>query len=196
MKKVGKADMANNLHNPFIKCMIKIIGGGVVFVALLLTAAFFIFSSDRLSRYHTYGEILVTVDGKPYVIDGISVTMFYNTPKDGDTYKSTVIRDNKFRISKGVYGLNTYSFTLPPSVWGGDPGDEGILVEVADFNGAWYTVFDLAVNVDIITVPSLKASMSGCFTDKNFPNVSREFFISEKAITATDNTIYIRTASP
>lgn len=146
----------------------------------------------RISKYHTLGNILVTVDEREINISDVPLQLFC----DGNIVESTSIDNNAFSIRKGEYGLNEYRFILPLS--NENLNINNIVIKIEHFNTNWWHVNDIFIYINISTETLLKASMSGSINtrDKENGTISFDFEVQEKVILQEDNTLQIRTESP
>ena len=140
----------------------------------------------RRSKYHTYGEIHVTIDGQKKNIDGMPVKFLY----DPDRSETATINNGEFKIKKGRRGSNMYLFILPMSEE--DKITEDIIVQVEYVNGSAWTVNDMLIDVNITTRPVLKASMSGYIKERTKGGGYSDFpFETEKEILEDGNILRV-----
>jgi|GEM_PF-6262006 len=94
----------------------------------------------------TSGEVTLTVDGRAVAVDGVPVVFTYDGTEP--VSKSGTIRDGKFNFSDSQYGFYYLSFSLDPSMWGGE--GQAVHFEIEHFctyNRA-LTKFDIHISVD------------------------------------------------
>jgi len=145
----------------------------------------------RISRYHTFGEISVVIDGQKMDINDTVVQFIC----DGNITETTSLNNNEFRIIKGVYGLNEYQFTL---LFSDDKLNiDNLDIRIEHFNTNWWHVNDLFININISNEPFPTASMFGSINTRT-KNGSLEFSFEyqEKEIDFQNNLLHIRTESP
>ena len=144
----------------------------------------------RLSRYHTFGEISVMVDGQEMNTDGMLLHFTCNRVEE-----TVAINGNVFRLRTGEKGMNEYRLSLPLSA--GEMEVEYLDILIEHFNHSWWYVHDMTVSIDISTEPILTASMSGSiFTRRRGGPEESVFEVQEKAIHEDDNLLHARTRSP
>jgi len=159
-------------------------------LTLLLNLDFVDELEYRLSRYHTFGEITVMVDGREINMDGMPVH-FINAGVE----ETAVIDRKRFRLRTGEKGVNEYRISLPLSVREIDI--EYLDVHIVHINYNWWHVLDLTINIDISTEPTVIASMSGSIDTRTRSGPSeRGFEILYKAITKDDNLLHVTTQGP
>lgn len=182
----------------FMKKTLLILGAAIIFI--LLVGAFFLAQNwdyvdeleYRTSRYHTFGEISVLIDGQQINVDDIPLQFIYS---DGNHMETTSINNNVFKIKKGEYGINEYVFSLLLSDV--DVSADCLNIRVEHFNTNWWHVSDLSININISTEPLLKASMSGSIdTRMKGGSCDFDFETQEEEISQSNNILRVRTASP
>ena len=167
-------------------------------VLIILSGAFFLVENwyyideleYRTSVYHTYGVINFFIDEQEIGIHDVPLKFAC-----GDTIETVSIKNNKFKIKKGEYGKNIFTFSLPLS--GIDATVDNVIIRIVHFNTSWWHVNDLLVIINISTEPLLKASMSGSIDTRTKEGpCSFHFEVQEIDISPDNNTLQIRTDSP
>ena len=141
----------------------------------------------RTSKYHTFGKILVMVDGEKTDINGVLIEI---SDDSGQIIENTIINNNKFHIKKGVYGINEYKLVLPLKIG-------NVVVEIEHFNTNWWHMNDMIINVNASTNPSNTAYIFGSINTRVKDGLLNfNFETPIKDISYNDNILKSRTQSP